>query len=337
MLTRGRGAQARASPDTVFSPLPRFFVRAVFFLLPADQRLRCSEVSRAWRALLADTSLWSFLTLSTKSGCTRFSEALFRAVVAKAGGQLRVLDVYGRIGEELSTPTLLDALASNATSLKLLIALSPSVSTWHTPAQVENLLEAAPLSLCFLNVHPDNVEQARRCLRNEPPYGRLRLDGLLVKGEGQLVSSESLEALCSDLVKHPTLAKVIIDQVPLCTASAMRIFVNAAIALRVKIICLVSCGCTRACVPELTRLVSAGWVGGMVISNDDVELFEAGADTDRFCAAVRASASLVRLELKRCGPNPDVVAVVGCIHQCASSVSSIYIRVAACLATVQAV
>ena len=48
MLTRGRAAQARASPDTVLSPLPRCFVHAVFLRLPVDARLRCAEVSRAW-------------------------------------------------------------------------------------------------------------------------------------------------------------------------------------------------------------------------------------------------------------------------------------------------
>ena len=92
MLTRGREARARASPDTVLSPLPRCFVRAVFLLLPADTRLRCCEVSRAWQALLADRSFWLRLNLSIDSGIARFSEALLHAAVAKAGGQLRALD-----------------------------------------------------------------------------------------------------------------------------------------------------------------------------------------------------------------------------------------------------
>ena len=69
----------------------------------------------------------------------------------------------------------------------------------------------------------------------------------------------------------------------------------------------------RACVPELTRLVSAGALQAMFIDNHDVELFEAGADTDHFCAAVRSSASLVHLRLHHCGPNPDVAAVAAFI------------------------
>ena len=93
MLTRCRKAQACASPDTVLPLLPRCFVRAVFTLLPVDTRLRCSEVSRAWRALLDDTTLWACISLCTSSGMARFSLPLLRAAVAKAGGQLRALDI----------------------------------------------------------------------------------------------------------------------------------------------------------------------------------------------------------------------------------------------------
>lgn len=84
MPSRGREAQARASPDTVLAPLPNWFVRAVFLLLFADQQLRCVEVDRAWRALLADPSLYFRLDVFLTSGVTRLSEALLRAAAAKA-------------------------------------------------------------------------------------------------------------------------------------------------------------------------------------------------------------------------------------------------------------
>ena len=311
MLTRAREAQARASPDTVLSPLPRCFVRAVFVLLPADQRLRCVEVSRAWRALLADTSLWKSLNLSNKSGINRFSEALFRAAVAKAGGQLHELDVNWR-PEALSFPTLVDALASNAATLELLDARS---RTWFAPAEVDSLLEAAPLSMLHVYADPRNdVEQARRYLRNEPPYERLRLRGLNVNGDGQLDSLGNLQAFCIDLLKHPSLKRLYIVDASLGTAAAMRVLVNASIALRVHVFGLVNCGCTHACVPEWTRFVSAVVLECMVIHNDDVELFEAGADTDKFCDAIRASAWLYSLQVDHCGPNPDVAAVAAFIN-----------------------
>ena len=82
--------------------LPQSILRDVFLLLAVDQRLRCSEVSLAWRALLADTSFWKRLDLSSSSDVASFSVPLFRAVVAKAGGQLICLDVTGRQEEYLS-------------------------------------------------------------------------------------------------------------------------------------------------------------------------------------------------------------------------------------------
>ena len=129
MLTRGREAQARSLPDTVLSPLPRCFVRAVFLLLPVDTRLRCCEVSRAWRALLADTTFWARISLCTSSGIQRFSLPLLRAAVAKAGGRLRALDITGQATEDfcfinqqergevrLYRP-LLEVVAANAATL----------------------------------------------------------------------------------------------------------------------------------------------------------------------------------------------------------------------------
>ena len=76
--------------------LPRQLVLAIFLLIPVDMRLSCSEVSRAWRALLADTSFWTSLDLSIHCGLNRYSEVLLRAAVAKAGGQLRSLDITGQ-------------------------------------------------------------------------------------------------------------------------------------------------------------------------------------------------------------------------------------------------
>ena len=76
--------------------LPRLLAFAIFALLLVDTRLRCCEVSRAWRALLADTSLWARVDLSEVQ-YQYFSMPLFRAAVAKAGGQLRALDITGQI------------------------------------------------------------------------------------------------------------------------------------------------------------------------------------------------------------------------------------------------
>lgn len=89
----------------------------MFLLLAVDQRLRCSEVSLAWRALLADTSFWKRLDLSSSSDVASFSVPLFRAVVAKAGGQLICLDVMGGQEEYLPAEELFEVVESNTATL----------------------------------------------------------------------------------------------------------------------------------------------------------------------------------------------------------------------------
>ena len=134
MLTSGRDARARASPDTVLFPLPRCFVRAVFLLLPADTRLRCSEVSRAWRALLADTTFLKCLDLPVSSSLSSFNVPLLRAAVAKAGGQHRALYF----------DFLLAIITANAATLT---ELRVDTNHYWNEEELRPLFEAAPALL----------------------------------------------------------------------------------------------------------------------------------------------------------------------------------------------
>ena len=72
------------------------FVVDIFSQLPADQLLRCAEVSRSWRATVALPALWRRLDLSPESGVAqRNLTALLHAAVARAGGALRTINVSG--------------------------------------------------------------------------------------------------------------------------------------------------------------------------------------------------------------------------------------------------
>ena len=84
---------AAVAPSAFALPqLPLEFVLDVFLLLPADQRLRCAEVSRAWRGTVALPALWTRLDLSPASGVTTLRKsALLRAVAAFAPLRLCVL------------------------------------------------------------------------------------------------------------------------------------------------------------------------------------------------------------------------------------------------------
>ena len=177
MLTRGREVQARASPDTILSPLPRCYVRAVFLLLPVDTRLRCSEVSRAWRALLADTSL----NLSLDSGLARFNLALLRTAAAKAGGRLRALDVTGRramncLGEVRLIREVVAANAATLTELRLdAMELLDAEDLRALAVSAPMLLRLdAAVFICR------DTQVARSMLRNEPLFQALRLRLLYV-------------------------------------------------------------------------------------------------------------------------------------------------------------
>ena len=64
----GRLAAAAEQHAWALPELPLPVVQQIFLLLPADQRLRCAEVSRAWRATAALPALWQRLDLSLASG-----------------------------------------------------------------------------------------------------------------------------------------------------------------------------------------------------------------------------------------------------------------------------
>ena len=307
MLTRGRAAQARASPDAVLSPLPRCFVHAVFLLLPVDARLRCAEVSRAWRALLADTTLWACLALSLDSGITRFSPSLFRAAVVKAGGKLRTLDVsgveiYGEIDDEaedddderedaLSFGVLRAAVAFNSSTLVELRAHSDL--HWYLVPEVRLLLKLAPLlqllelGLCF-DGHP-----AHDVLLKEPPFGPLRVQSIIVDGDRPVVLHPpgppvDVFALCADLRNLGSLQSLSVSGVDVDTAAAMGALVDAAIALRLRELTLYGCAAGSETLPALTRFVSSGAARKVVVFTDD-ELFVNDNATRAFCTAVRTS------------------------------------------------
>ena len=89
-----RVAAAVVQRTCAFPQLPLECALRIFSLLPADQRLRCAEVSRGWRATVAQPSLWRRLDLSDTSGIVQpLSAALLRAALFRAGGALTTLDM----------------------------------------------------------------------------------------------------------------------------------------------------------------------------------------------------------------------------------------------------
>ena len=161
--------------------LPRPLLSLILLLVPVDTRLRCSEVSRAWRALLADTVFWERLGFYDMAR-QRFSEALFVAAAAKAGGQLRELDVREKFACQpsyLTDATLLAAVAANSRTLQRLRLCCGDDG--EVPRDtVAELCVAAP-GLQNLQTKVSRLPtEARALFRREPPFGALNMCGLTV-------------------------------------------------------------------------------------------------------------------------------------------------------------
>ena len=293
--------------DLLILPLP--FTHAVFVLVPVDTRLRCSEVNRAWRALLADTTLWERLNLSLESGLLRFSEALLHAAVAKAGGQLRELEV---MGQQVGKDVLLEVVSANATTLTELRAYTQE---FLSVEEVRELLQegsALRLLQASAEVFRDR-ELARVMLRNEPPFQALRLRRLVVV-QG-LESTSQVAAFTLDLRCHASLENLRLDYVVLDTVAAMGAVVDACIVICLRELELVGCRASPATLPDLTRFIAAGTLRKFKVYNDGVKIFdEVHESTKHFVAAVRASA-MTKLQLEHMGALPaNVVKAVKFIN-----------------------
>ena len=107
---------------------------AILALLPVDTRMRCSEVNRAWRALLSDTSFWEHLDLRPSSGLTRCSEALLRAAVAKA--------------MSTSRDSNLGIIHSQGSSIQTGIAISCLTSSRPTRLRSRSCVRARDILIC---------------------------------------------------------------------------------------------------------------------------------------------------------------------------------------------
>ena len=180
-----------------FHSLPRPLVTAIFLLVPVNTRLRCSEVSRAWRALLADTVFWERLDFAVWRG--RFSEALFVAAVAKAGGQLRELDMSaGYI--RLTFEALLNAVNANSLTLQRL-RLHEGVDDLSFDLVVQ-LCEAAP---AVRELRADvccRAHEAHALLRHEPPFGALNIRSLTLQFTRAEDDEDFFLARIADLKLH---------------------------------------------------------------------------------------------------------------------------------------
>jgi hypothetical protein len=111
--------------------LPHALLARVLARVPVDTRLRCAEVCRGWRDVLAECSLWVHLDLAAvgfvmrdhyggldnlaeyENG-VRAATALLRTAAAKARGALQTLNLFGCV---VSWGALMEVAVANANTL----------------------------------------------------------------------------------------------------------------------------------------------------------------------------------------------------------------------------
>jgi hypothetical protein len=292
-------AAERAS--SALSPLPLPLVLHVFSLLPVDARARAACVRRGWRITLLEPSLWTRLNLSPSSGVrVRVTDAVLAGAAGKACGQLAALDVSAC--EDVSFNALLAVVQANGGALReLRVGAPPDTEQTLGAAHVERLLQAAPqLTACDAEVFGDSsVPDARRMLRNEPPFQPLRLRSLGVEFDPRTDADEaaraSVLALAADLAAHASLNRLDLWGAPLGTPATLNAVVDAALAGQIASLYLWHCRLSPASAPALARLLGSGTLTVLDVAQSR-HLLD-GPSAALLGEALRANATLTTLSL----------------------------------------
>jgi hypothetical protein len=274
-----------------FAALPHALALAIFSRLTVEQRLRCIEVCRGWRATLADHNAWMQLDLTRADG-SACSEALLRAATSRAGGQLRSLRLA--CGDALQDSLCAATAASRATLQELrIIALAPCDE--RSVEDLEVLRRAAPqLRALEADVYCDNAAQAQRVLQSEPPFGMLRVRHVTVSAHAD--AADAVLALAADVAAHAWLASVGLHGARLDAPAALDAVVDAALARRLSSVTLNFCRLLPASAPTLTRLLGCNTLAELCISNGTRQLLDAPAAA-LLANALRANTTLTALTL----------------------------------------
>jgi hypothetical protein len=286
-----RGAAAAPAGGDPFAALPHALALAIFSRLTVEQRLRCIEVCRGWRATLNDHAAWMQLDLTRADGGV-CSEALLRAATSRAGGQLKALSLACTLHVSLCA-----FAAANAATLQELRVSAPAGEPpiYRSLREMEELLHAAPqLRTLEADVQCGNAAEAHRVLRNEPPFGPLRLRQLRMSTYA--ATADEVLALAAALAAHAWLTGIWLIGAPLDAPAALDAVVDAALARRLSSVQLTHCRLLPAAGPALARLLGGDVLTELYIDNLHRLLRDAPAAT-LLANALRANTSLTALSL----------------------------------------
>lgn len=292
---------------SALAPLPPPVVQRIFTLLPADARGRACCVSRGWRAVLADPSLWSCLV---DTGLRENPAPLLLGAARRARGLLHRLHVSRYTSNWQAA--LLEVVTSNADSLR---ELSVGRISFSIPVpSLEALVRAAP-NLQVVDAYPwCGPSNVPRLMRSEPPFAPLRLRGVSVSfgappALGGIDQVGPFVALLADATLQPTLRNLAISYADTQQPAVLDALVDQVLARRLQSLTFAGCSSpTAASLARLLRsdaLVELRWKMGP----ETVALFDA-AGAALVADALRDNTTLERLYLFQCGLFRDVPATV---------------------------
>jgi hypothetical protein len=303
----GASGVSRQRQRVEFSSLPHSLVVRVLAALPVDARLLCAEVCRTWRAAVLDRSLWLRVDLSRASGVTHaVTEGLLHVISKRAAGHLQALLLPLLLG---AVPrTLLELLQANSASFRELETNAPFAQpAYFSLAEVEDMLHAAPqLEVMRLDVMAP-MRDAARMLRNETPYGPMRVCLLKItedtgyepqpaEDEEDRVDDAELLAFAVAMRQHASLNGVWLQDVSLDTPAVLDAFIDAALARYFVHLDFDRCSLSPASVPALVRLLGSVLLVRLIVDNGGDHLLDA-ASAALLAGALRANTTLRCLQL----------------------------------------
>jgi hypothetical protein len=289
---------------TTIASLPHALLARVLARVPVDTRLRCAEVCRGWRDVLAERSLWAHLDLAAASGVTdvghaAIATALLRAASAKARGSLQTLNISDC---EFWWGVLVEVLAANAGALVELRVDCASVTNGFRTEELEELLQAAPrLRQLVTSVYCYNAEQTTRMLRNEGVFAPLRIHDLWLPLDGEEWDAAAFIAVSAALGVHASpLNAVRLEEAALDEPGVLDALADGALANRLGCFNITGgCALSPPCVPALARMLTGSALTRLFIDGGDgVQLLDVPAAA-LLGSALRANTTLHTLSLHR--------------------------------------
>ena len=289
VLRCGSMASDLAVDFAPFDALPEPVLRVIMLALPVDARAQAACVCRSWRAFLADASLWEVLDLTPAGGVAaeRLTEDFVDGAAERAGRGMRVLrliDVPALRPADLGE-LIVSIVEAHGAELRQLCT-----NACLNFAEVDSVCAAAPRLQEFYAGVAGTCDELIPVLRNDPPYGSLRVSVLQI--DGVFAAHEAIVPdLAAAAASHEWLNRLLLSGAD--SARTVNALVDAAAQQSISWLELNECSLDAESVSALARLLQRG---SLIEFNVDCDGFP-HAQEALLCAALRTCSPLKYLRI----------------------------------------